>query len=275
MKATDPMNSQDPRTLQLAERLDAVKARIAAAQSTSTRSRTGQPDSGTPTLIVVTKFHPAADVLRLQSLGVADVGENRDQEAASKALEVAAAGAAPLRWHFIGQLQKNKAKSVAAYAHSVQSIDRASLVTALGNAMAKELDTTGRAPLECFIQVDLSEAYADLAETAGLADAAAHAASAPSGRGGAAPSSIMELADQIASAPGLRLAGLMAVAPLGFEPEAAFELLATASARLVAAHPNATAISAGMSHDLEAAMAAGATHLRVGSDILGPRPVVL
>ena len=255
MKAIDSMNSQDPRTLQLAERLAAVKARISAART----------DSETPTLIVVTKFHPAADVLRLRSLGVVDVGENRDQEAAAKASEVAAAGAEQLRWHFIGQLQKNKAKSVAAYAHSVQSIDRASLVTALGNAMARELDSTGRAPLECFIQVDLSEAYADLAD----------ATTSSSGRGGAAPSSIMELADQIAGTQGLRLAGLMAVAPLGVTPEPAFELLATASAQLVAAHPQAAGISAGMSHDLEAAIAVGATHLRVGSDILGPRPEVL
>lgn len=265
MKAFDPMNLQDPRTRQLAERLDAVKARINAAHT----------DGATPTLIVVTKFHPAADVLRLRSLGVGDVGENRDQEAADKALEVAGAGAEQLRWHFIGQLQKNKAKSVAAYAHSVQSIDRGSLVKALENAMARELDSSGRAALECFIQVDLSEAYAEFGDQAGHSTAAAAPATAPSGRGGAAPSSVMELAEQIAGAQGLRLAGLMAVAPLGVAPEPAFELLAKVSARLVAEHPNATCISAGMSHDLEAAIAAGATHLRVGSDILGPRPVVL
>ncbi|MHA7176080.1 YggS family pyridoxal phosphate enzyme [Arthrobacter sp. Sr24] len=259
------MNLQDPRTRQLAERLDAVKARISAART----------DVVTPTLIVVTKFHPAADVLRLHSLGVADVGENRDQEAAAKALEVAGAGAEQLRWHFIGQLQKNKAKSVVTYAHSVQSIDRGSLVKALENAMVRELESSGRAPLECFIQVDLSESYAEFRDPTGQSTAATQPTTSPSGRGGAAPSSVMELADQITGAHGLRLAGLMAVAPLGVAPEPAFDLLATVSARLVAEHPNATAISAGMSHDLEAALAAGATHLRVGSDILGPRPVVL
>lgn len=267
------MKSQDPRTLQLAERLAVVMARISAAQalfapSGVAPSGAAASETGGPTLIVVTKFHPGADVLRLRSLGVADVGENRDQEAAAKSLEVAAAGAAPLRWHFIGQLQKNKAKSVAAYAHSVQSIDRDSLITALANAMARERDSSGRDPLECFIQVDLSEAYADLGNGAG--------SDAPSlGRGGAAPSDVLKLAEQIAGSPHLRLAGVMAVAPLGVAPAPAFELLAAISARLVAEHPNATSISAGMSHDLEAAMAVGATHLRVGSDILGPRPVVL
>ena len=252
------MNSQDPRTRELAERLAQVKERIHAAQQGSTA----------PTLIVVTKFHPAADVLRLRSLGVCDVGENRDQEAVAKATEVGAIDAHQLRWHFIGQLQKNKAKSVAAYAHSVQSIDRGSLVTALGNAMVRQQDATGREALECFIQVDLSGAYPDLA-LAPQPDGPSH-----SGRGGATPSSIAQLAAQIAQASGLRLAGLMAVAPLGVAPDPGFSLLGELSAKLVSEHPEATSISSGMSHDLEAALLAGATHLRVGSDILGPRPLV-
>ncbi|PYI38590.1 YggS family pyridoxal phosphate enzyme [Arthrobacter psychrolactophilus] len=247
------MTLQDARTTVLAERLTAVRQRIEAAAGTSTA----------PTLIVVTKFHPAADVVRLRSLGVADVGENRDQEAAAKAVEVADAD---LRWHFIGQLQSNKAKSVAAYAQSVHSIDRGSLVTALGKAVAIQQQATGRADLECFIQLDLSEAYPGLAD----AQIASH-----SGRGGVAPSDMARLADQIAATEGLILAGVMAVAPLGVAPEPAFCLLAETSAALIAQHPGARAISAGMSHDLEAAMAVGATHLRVGSDILGPRPAVL
>lgn len=247
------MTLQDARTTVLAERLTAVRQRIEAAAGTSTA----------PTLIVVTKFHPAADVVRLRSLGVADVGENRDQEAAAKAVEVADAD---LRWHFIGQLQSNKAKSVAAYAQSVHSIDRGSLVTALGKAVAIQQQSTGRADLECFIQLDLSEAYPGLAD----AQVASH-----SGRGGVAPSDMARLADQIAATEGLILAGVMAVAPLGVAPEPAFSLLAETSVALIAQHPGARAISAGMSHDLEAAMAVGATHLRVGSDILGPRPAVL
>lgn len=256
------MTLEDARTHELADRLAAVRHRIRVASAV-------RPLAQAPTLIVVTKFHPAADVQRLRSLGIGDVGENRDQEAAAKAHEVAnAAGnegtvdptGAALRWHFIGQLQSNKVKSVVNYAHSVQSIDRSSLVTALGRAMATRQDETNRANMSCFIQVDLSERAPE---------------PGASGRGGAAPSDIAQLADLIAGTNGLDLAGLMAVAPLGTAPEPAFELLATVSANLVRQHPNATAISAGMSHDLEAAIAAGATHLRVGSDILGPRPAVL
>ena len=253
------MSLDDSRTALLAERLAAVRERIAAAVADTA----GGSAVADPTLIVVTKFHPAADVLRLRSLGVADVGENRDQEAAAKAAEVADA---QLRWHFIGQLQSNKAKSVVRYAHSVHSIDRSSLVKALAAAMAGEQQETGRASLDCFLQLDLSGAYPELAAQAGHA---------PSGRGGLAPSDMAAMADRVASSAGLNLAGVMAVAPLGAAPEPAFELLARLSQELAAAHPEATGISAGMSHDLEAAIACGATHLRVGSDILGPRPAVL
>ena len=155
---------------------------------------------------------------------------------------------------------------MAAYAHSVHSIDRAAWSKLWARAMVAQQEATGRAPLECFVQLDLSQAYPALAEAGGDAN---------SGRGGLAPSDMAAMADLIAATPGLTLAGLMAVAPLGVAPEPAFELLARLSAAAGAQHPGATAISAGMSQDLEAAIAAGATHLRVGSDILGPRPVVL
>ncbi|MHA7304608.1 YggS family pyridoxal phosphate-dependent enzyme [Arthrobacter sp. TMN-49] len=257
------MTVDDPRTEQLSQRLTAVQQRIGAAVAARTAANANTAQAGDPTLIVVTKFHPAADVLRLGALGVRDVGENRDQEAAAKAHHV---GDPALRWHFIGQLQKNKAKSVVEYAHSVHSIDRASLVSALGNAMVRQQAATGRAALACFIQLDLSQAYPALAATDGAAN---------SGRGGLTPSDMVELAELIAATDGLTLAGLMTVAPLGVAPEPAFSLLSELSAKLVAEHPQATGISAGMSHDLDAAIAAGATHLRVGSDILGPRPVVL
>ncbi len=262
------MSLDDPRSVLLSERLDVVRHRITAATAAGPGA-----DAVAPTLIVVTKFHPAADVLRLHRLGVADVGENRDQEASAKAVEVAESldsGDTGPRWHFIVQLQSNKAKSVATYAHSVHSIDRPSLVKALGKAMAVAQQETGRANLACYIQVDLSGAYPELADAV-----AGDAAGAPSGRGGLTPSDIMKTADLIAGTGGLDLAGVMAVAPLGVVPEPAFELLAQISANLVAQHPAATGISAGMSHDLEAALACGATHLRVGSDILGPRPGVL
>lgn len=235
------------RARQLANNLDAVKSRIARA---SAEAAVNEPE-----LIVVTKYHPAQDVRTLFELGVHDVGENRDQEAAQKSVEVAEP---ELRWHFIGQLQKNKAKSVVRYAHSVQSIDRASLIASLGNAMRAQKDLTGRADLRCLLQVDLAE---DAEQSIG--------------RGGVAPSSIAELAELISATHGLVLDGLMAVAPLGVDPKGPFERLAQYSSDLVRNYPQAAVISAGMSHDLEQAIAAGATHLRVGSDVLGPRPPVL
>lgn len=235
----------DPRTAELRERLAAVRQRISAATVAAGRSEE-------PQLIVVSKFHPAADVARLAALGVTDVGENRDQEAAAKSAELAGL---PVRWHFIGQLQSNKAKSVAKYAFSVQSIDRPQLAEALAKAVARQQSESGRPDLDCYIQVSLED------------DAGAH-------RGGAAPSDVERLAESIASATGLRLAGVMAVSPLGAPPEEAFEKLAAISQDLRGLHPDAAGISAGMSQDLEAAVQFGATHLRIGSDILGSRPRV-
>lgn len=230
----------------LSERLAAVRRRIGSAAEAA--GRTGD----LPTLIVVTKFHPAEDIRRLAALGVRDVGENRDQEAARKSTELAELG---LKWHFVGQLQSKKAKSVVRYAHAVHSVDRLQLVDGLERAVAAEQDRTGRGPLDCFIQVSLDD------------DAAAH-------RGGVAPEEVPVLAARLASADGLVLAGVMAVAPLGVRPEESFEKLAAISSRLTADHPSATAISAGMSQDLDVAIRFGATHLRIGSDILGSRPTV-
>lgn len=247
---TGPGHRQDalegPRLTQLEANLAAVRRRIDAAVAAA--GRQGPP----PRLIVVTKFHPAQDIRRLASLGVADVGENRDQEAAEKAAQLEDLG---LSWHFIGQLQSKKAKSVVKYAQSVHSVDRAALAVALAKAMEAETERTGRPPLDCFIQVSLDE------------DAGAH-------RGGAAPGEVPALAEELAAAPGLRLAGVMAVAPLGTDPAAAFEKLAAISGRLTEQFPHATGISAGMSQDLEEAVRFGATHLRIGSDILGPRPAL-
>jgi len=241
----------DDRARTLDHNLAAVAERITRAAAAP---RAPGIEAGEPRLIVVTKFHPGADVTRLASLGVTDVGENRDQEAAAKAVEVANPA---LRWHFIGQLQSNKAKSVVRYAHSVHSVDRAPLVKALGKAMREYRAETARDDLHCYIQVDLG----DYPESAG--------------RGGAAPSEVLPLARMIAATDGLVLDGVMAVAPLGEDPDQAFARLAGISAELHAEFPQASAISAGMSQDLEAAIRWGATHLRVGSDVLGPRPVVL
>lgn len=237
----------DPRTDELRDRLQRVRQRIETACAA-----TGRLDR--PELIVVTKYFPAADVQRLYQLGVRQVGENKDQEAAAKAAHTAIMTAG-LNWHFIGQLQSNKAKSVARYASAVHSVDRSKLITALSKAADQALQEGQRtAPLDCLIQVDLREPGVD------------------DGRGGAVPAKVEELAAQIAEATGLQLKGLMAVAPLGEPAEPAFDRLQQLASSLRGAHPEAHWISAGMSQDLEAAVASGATHLRIGRDVLGSRP---
>ncbi|TDK24264.1 YggS family pyridoxal phosphate-dependent enzyme [Arthrobacter crusticola] len=252
VSGTDGAADAGARRQELAVRLGAVRARISAACAAA-----GRTDA--PGLIVVTKFFPAADVRLLSGLGVRDVGENRDQEAAAKAAETADLD---LRWHFIGQLQSNKARSVLRYAAAVHSVDRPSVAEALAKAAGTEAERRSgaglpqRSALLCFIQVSLDP------------DARA------GGRGGAAPSEVPEIAARLAGVQGLHLEGVMAVAPLGADPLPAFQRLAGISADLRADHPGASAISAGMSGDLEAAIQAGATHLRVGSDVLGPRPPV-
>ncbi|MEV6109731.1 YggS family pyridoxal phosphate-dependent enzyme [Streptomyces sp. NPDC051940] len=230
---------------ELAANLRAVEERIAAACAAAGRPREDV------TLVVVTKTYPASDVRLLAELGVRHVAENRDQEAADKAAETADLD---LTWHFVGQLQTNKARSVAAYADVVQSVDRLRLVDALSAAAVREGRTLG-----CLLQVAL-----DAGEE--------HAR----GRGGVAPEEVGELADAVANADGLRLDGLMTVAPLAGHyagrQRAAFGRLMEISARLRATHPAANMVSAGMSSDLEEAVAAGATHVRVGTAVLGVRP---
>ncbi|MHA7154936.1 YggS family pyridoxal phosphate-dependent enzyme [Arthrobacter sp. TMN-50] len=245
--------TQSPRAEQLAGRLAAVRRRIDRAVSGA-----GRADE--PELIVVTKYFPADDLRILAGLGVTAMGESRDQEAAAKALELADLG---LHWHFIGQLQTNKARSVARYAEVVHSVDRVQLVRALGKAVATE--RTGSEPgshaaLSCFIQVDLSRPDRSAASISGHQ------------RGGAAPADVVALGHLIDGTDGLDLAGVMAVAPLGRDPAEAFGQLAEISASLRTDFPAASGISAGMSGDLEAAVSAGATHLRIGSQVLGDRP---
>ena len=224
------------RRAELARNLAEVRARIDAACAAAGR------DSGDVTLIAVTKTRPATDVMLLAGLGVADVGENRDQEAAPKA---AACAGLPVTWHFIGQLQTNKAASVAGYAGLVHSVDRLRLVRALGAAAR----AAGR-ELTCLVQVSLD------GDTA---------------RGGVAAGHLKEIAAALAAEPGLVLGGVMAVAPLGMPPVAAFAPLRACSDTIRDIRPEAGIISAGMSGDLEAAIDAGATHLRIGTALLGAR----
>ena len=200
-------------------------------------------------LIVVTKFFPAADIEALYQLGVTDIGESRDQEASAKIAALPSPVREGLQVHFVGQLQSNKAASLASYVDTVHSIDREKLVGALDRAAA----AAGR-ELGALVQVSLSEGVSG------------------GGRGGVSPDRLGELSNRLAAAQHLTLLGFMAVAPLGVDPAEAFAHLATVTREVRADHPEATWMSAGMSADLEAAVANGATHLRVGSAILGSRP---
>ncbi|MCI3930050.1 YggS family pyridoxal phosphate-dependent enzyme [Streptomyces sp. AN091965] len=232
------------RKSELATNLAHVEERIEAACAAAGRKREEV------TLIVVTKTYPASDVRALAGLGVRHVAENRDQDAAPKA---AACADLPLDWHFVGQLQTNKVRSVVGYADVVQSVDRPKLVTALSAAAVRAEREVG-----CLLQVALDAGESGRGE-----------------RGGVGPGGIEELAGLVADAPGLRLDGLMTVAPLTGEyagrQQAAFERLMVLSTALRVAHPAANMVSAGMSADLEQAVAAGATHVRVGTAVLGVR----
>ncbi len=215
----------------LADRLAEVDTAIADAAREAGR----RPSE--LTRIVVTKFHSAALVRELASLGVRDVGENRHQEAAAKAAELIDLD---LRWHFVGQLQSNKAKAVRRYAAAVHSVDRSSLVDALAAPQ----------PLDIFLELDLTN---------------------KPGRGGVVPHELLTLAERVLSTDGLALRGVMAVAPLGEEPQRAFARVRAASDELRTLAPAATAISAGMSGDFREAIREGATHLRIGTAITGKR----
>lgn len=239
---------------ELAGRLAQVRARITAGCEAA-----GRPADDV-TLIAITKTFPASDVALLASLGVTDFGENRDQEAAPKAAAAAALGACP-RWHFVGQLQVNKAASVVRYADVVHSVDKLRLVRALGSRAAGV-----RRQIGCLIQVNLDPDAVDAARGSG------DAGRGGAGRGGALPADVLELADAVAAQDGLLLGGVMAVAPLGLPPGPAFRSLRRIAESVRAAHPGATMISAGMSGDLDEAIAEGATHVRVGTALLGGRP---
>jgi len=221
---------------ELAQRLGEVRRRIAKACEAAGR------DAGELTLIAVTKTKPASDVRLLSELGVADVGENRDAEAAPKAAQCAGLN---LTWHFIGQLQTNKCPSVVRYASVVHSVDRPRLIRALGKAARN----AGR-EIECLVEVSLDGDPA---------------------RGGAVAADVPALAEALAAEEGLVLGGVMAIAPLSMAPAEAFARLLVSAEAVRTVRPDATAISAGMSGDLEAAVEAGATHLRIGTALLGDR----
>lgn len=247
---TDPTTTTPSRRAELANNLARMRERVAQACTRAGRA------ADEVELVAVTKTFPADDVRLLRELGVRDIGENRDQEASAKA---AACADLDVRWHFVGQLQTNKARSVVGYASVVHSVDRMRLVRALAQAMESAdpaPDESGeRAPLRCLVQVQLDDSY----------DAR---------RGGARPEEVLDLAAAVAAADRLELGGLMTVAPLDADPRRAFARLGELSTRLRASYPEATWLSAGMSEDLEPAIESGATHVRVGRALLGVRPVL-
>jgi pyridoxal phosphate enzyme (YggS family) len=242
--SADPQSTVTPRTAELAARLDGLLARIDAAVAAA-----GRP-AGSVRLLPVTKFFPATDVDILYRLGRREFGESREQEAAKKVAELAYPD---VEWHMIGQLQRNKARAVARWAHTVHSVDSERLATALDRAAQDALAAGERtAPLRVLLQVRLDT---------------------DPGRGGVAPADLPALADVVAKAPGLHLAGLMAIPPLDAAHDAAFANLATLHSSLLGRHADATELSAGMSGDLDIAVAHGSTCVRVGTALMGTRPI--
>lgn len=228
------------RSEELTANLEGVRRRVAAA------CRAAGRDEADVAITVVTKLFPAADVRILADLGVRDVGENRHQEAVEKSAQC---HDVDVRWHFIGGLQSNKAAAVAGYADVVESLDRPKLV----GGLARGARERGRV-LDVMLQVSLDPPDA-------------------SHRAGVDPDELGGLARLVTESDDLRLGGLMAVAPLGEDPDRAFARLADIRAGFLDEFPDAIHLSAGMSGDLEAAIEHGATRVRVGSAVLGPRPV--
>ncbi|MEE2034430.1 YggS family pyridoxal phosphate-dependent enzyme [Rhodococcus chondri] len=239
--------ARDARRDELAERLAAVRARLAAAARAA-----GRPPSDV-VLLPVTKFFPASDVVLLYELGCRAFGESREQEASAKIAEFRESVADPVQWHMIGRLQRNKARAVARWAHTVHSVDSAKLTRALATGVRAAYDAQERSdPVRVLLQVSLD---------------------GDTQRGGVLAAELPLLAAEVAGAEELELGGLMGVPPLGWEPDRAFEQLAALHERLREEHPEASELSAGMSGDLEHAVRWGSTCVRVGTAVMGSRPL--
>jgi len=239
------------RDLELAEALAAVKARLTAAAEAAGRH------SDEIQLLPITKFFPATDVSILHQLGCEDFGESREQEATNKAGEVAnLVGAAPIRWHMVGRIQRNKARSVAGWAYAAHSVDSVRLIEALDRAAAQATDGGDRtAPLRIYIQIsldgDVQRGGVDVGD----------------------PESVDRVCAAAQGADGLEFVGLMAIPPLGADPDEAFARLHSELERVQRTYPQRLELSAGMSSDLEVAVKHGSTCVRVGTALLGQRPL--
>ncbi len=238
------------REQQLARTLTAVRTRIDTAAASVGRT------ADQVELLPVTKFFPATDVAILSRLGCRSVGESRDQEAAAKSAEVATLVSEPVRWHMVGQIQRNKARSIANWAYAAHSVSSAQVVGALDRAVGAALDAGRRGePLRVYVQVSL-----DGDPTRGGLDARK-------------PALVDEVCDAVAAASGLSLVGLMAIPPLDADPDEAFARLQEEHRRVLRAHPDAVGLSAGMSGDFDIAVKHGSTCVRVGTALLGQRPL--
>ncbi len=231
----------ETRLAEIAENYKKIKTRILDACNKTGRNPTEV------TLIAITKTYPANDIDLLKSLGIENVGENKDQEASLKFNEVKN----KFTWHFVGQLQTNKVKSVLQYADYIHSIDRLNLVKEV-QKISQRMHKTQKV----LIQIDLDETEND------------------ENRGGVNPQKLLELAQEISKCPNLELSGLMSVAPLNMKPKEAFAKLEKIQSEFLKSYPLAKMLSAGMSDDLEEAILHGATHLRIGSALLGERPKI-
>lgn len=253
--ASDAGSAAGDRVTELTAGLASVRVRLARAAEAAGRSVEAI------TLLPVTKFFPAGDVAILWRLGCRSFAESRDQEASAKIAEfdrliAAAPQPGPAHWHMVGQIQRNKAKHVAAWADTVHSVSTEAVVAALDRGAATALaDGRRTRPLRVFVQIsldgDTSRGGVDIGD----------------------PAAVDALCAQVAESSALHLVGLMGVPPLGVDPDATFAALATEHHRVRHLHPGATELSAGMSDDLEAAVRHGSTCVRVGTALMGKRPL--
>lgn len=239
------------RESELADALSALRARLARAAEAAGRN------AEEIELLPITKFFPASDVLILRNLGCLEFGESREQEASDKCAEVRAVlGAEPIRWHMVGRIQRNKARSIAGWAYAAHSVDSAKVITALNRAATEALQHGNRAePLRVYLQLSL-----DGDESRGGVDI---------GR----PDAVDELCASVEAAEGLAFVGLMAIPPLEADPDDAFARLQEEKERVQKAYEQRLGLSAGMSSDLESAVKHGSTCVRVGTALLGQRPL--
>ena len=249
------LSRRPDRESELADALTALRSRLAAAAEAAGRKLDEIQ------LLPITKFFPATDVAILSRLGCRCVGESRDQEAAAKVPAVARLASSSVRadlpnmhWHMVGRIQRNKARSLAGWAHTAHSVDSPRLVTALDRAVAVALAEGYRDnPLRVYVQVSLD---------------------GDTSRGGVdirTPGAVDEVCAQVQGARCLELLGLMGIPPLAWDPDEAFDRLQSEHRRVLESHPNAVGLSAGMSDDLEIAVKHGSTCVRVGTALLGPR----